>query len=355
MAAPARRLLHVFSTFAVGGPQRRFAQLVNALSGERYRHRLIATDGCLDAQALVRAPLEVRELAIDKGRPLSNLLRFHAVLREERPDLLVTYNWGAVEWAFVNRLLRVAPHLHVEDGFGPEEAHGQLPRRVRFRRIALARSQVVVPSMTLQRIALEVWRLDPGRVRLIPNGIDCARYAAPRAPHDGPLVVGTVATLRREKNIGRLMEAFRGLEGRARLVVAGDGPERAALEARARELGVAVEFTGYVERPEEALAGFDVFALSSDTEQMPLSVVEAMAAGLPVASVAVGDVVQMVAEENRPFMAPRDDGAALGRAITALLDDPSARARIGAANQARAQALYDEATMVAAYDALWRG
>jgi glycosyltransferase involved in cell wall biosynthesis len=138
-------------------------------------------------------------------------------------------------------------------------------------------------------------------------------------------------------------------------VIAGEGPERAALEARAAELGVAAEFTGYVERPEEALAGFDVFALSSDTEQMPLSVVEAMAAGLPVASVQVGDVMEMVAPENRPFIAPAGDGAGLGRAIAALLDDHAARARIGAANAARARALYDEATMVAAYDALWRG
>lgn len=354
MAAPPRRLLHVFSTFAIGGPQRRFAQLANAL-GPRYRHRLIALDGRTDARPLVEAPLELRPLAIDKRRPLANLLRFHAVLREERPDLLVTYNWGAVEWAFVNRLLPVAPHLHVEDGFGPEEAEGQLPRRVRFRRLALARSRVVVPSMVLQRIALEVWRLDPARVRLIPNGIDCARYARPRAPHDGPPVVGTVATLRREKNIGRLLEAFRGLEGRARLTIAGEGPERAGLEARARELGIAAEFTGYVERPEEALAGFDVFALSSDTEQMPLSVVEAMAAGLPVAAVDVGDVKQMVAAENRPFVAPRGDGEGLARALAALLDDPALRRRLGEANAARARAVYDEATMAEAYDALWRG
>ncbi len=354
MAAPARRLLHVFSTFAIGGPQRRFAQLANAL-GERYRHRLIALDGRCDARPLVEAPLEIRALAVDKGRPLGNLLRFHAVLREERPDLLVTYNWGAVEWAFVNRLRHVAPHLHVEDGFGPEEVQGQLPRRVRFRRLALARSRVVLPSTVLQRIALEVWRLDPARVQLIPNGIDCARYARPRLPHDGPPVIGTVATLRHEKNLGRLLEAFRGLGGRARLVIAGDGPERPALEARARALGVAAEFTGYVERPEEILAGFDLFALSSDTEQMPLSVVEAMAAGLPVASVEVGDVAQMVAPENRPFLAPAGDGPGLARAMAALLDDPAARARVGAANAMRARTLYDEATMVAAYDRLWAG
>lgn len=353
MAAP-RRLLHVFSTFGIGGPQRRFAQLANAL-GDRYRHRLIALDGRTDAAALLRAPVELRALSIDKGRPLSNLLRFHAVLREERPDLLITYNWGAIEWAFVNRVVPVAPHMHVEDGFGPEEAERQLPRRVRLRRIALARSLVVAPSHVLEQIAREVWRLDPARIRLIPNGVDCARYARPRVPREGPLVVGTVATLRPEKNLGRLLEAFRPYAGRARLAIAGEGPERPALEAQARALGLPVTFLGYVARPEEALAGFDIFALSSDTEQMPLSVIEAMAAGLPVAAVDVGDVKRMLAPENAPFVAGRGDGAGLSRAIGALLDDATLRAQVGAANAARARAVYDEAAMVAAYDALWQG
>jgi glycosyltransferase involved in cell wall biosynthesis len=103
---------------------------------------------------------------------------------------------------------------------------------------------------------------------------------------------------------------------------------------------------------ETAYRGFAVFALSSDTEQMPLSVLEAMAAGLPVAATDVGDVAAMLAEANRPFVVALDD-AALARAMAALLDRPDLARAVGAANRARAAAEYDEATMVRGYEALF--
>ena len=105
----------------------------------------------------------------------------------------------------------------------------------------------------------------------------------------------------------------------ARLVIIGDGPERQTLERLAAELGIAdrVRFAGHVAAPAAEYARFDVFALPSDTEQMPLSVLEAMAAGLPVVSTDVGDVRAMVAEENAPLLVPKDDAAlaALDRLI----------------------------------------
>ena len=94
------------------------------------------------------------------------------------PDLLLTYNWGAIEWALADRIRPVCPHLHVVDGFGPEEARAQLPRRVWLRRLALSgRTTVVVPSQSLRALATAVWGLNPGRVRHIPNGVDAAALA----------------------------------------------------------------------------------------------------------------------------------------------------------------------------------
>ena len=100
----------------------------------------------------------------------------------------------------------------------------------------------------------------------------------------------------------------------ARLVIVGDGPERAALErlSRRARAGRAGGFAGHLADPAPLYAGFDIFALSSDTEQMPLSVLEAMASGLPVAATDVGDVAAMLAAENQAFVTPLDD-AALGQ------------------------------------------
>lgn len=364
-SATAPTLLHIFSTFAIGGPQRRFVQLADHF-GARFHHLVRAMDGRTDAAALLDADssTEVQPLGFPRGNTLANIRAARRVLAEIRPEVLVTYNWGATEWA-VAACRRPVRHIHIEDGFGPEEANKQLLRRVLFRRLVLnRRSTVVVPSQSLKRIALDVWGLDPHRIRYIPNGIPTESFA--RAPD--PLfsaafsgkggVIGTVATLRREKALDRLIAAFALVRAHmpAHLVIVGDGPDRARLEAIAAEhgLGAHITFTGSIAAPERILGTFDVFAISSDTEQMPLSVLEAMAAGRAIASTDAGDIRAMLAEENRPYVVPRYD-VALASMMMALLRDGALRSRLGAANQARAAAHYDEAQMCAAYGRLFSG
>jgi hypothetical protein len=124
------KLVHVFPTFAVGGAQVRFAALANALARE-FEHVVISLDGAWGAERLVPSGVRPRPVGVRKGNLLSlaNLRIFRNVLHDERPDLLVTYNWGAIEWALADRLRPICPHLHVVDGFGPEEAQAQLRRR----------------------------------------------------------------------------------------------------------------------------------------------------------------------------------------------------------------------------------
>jgi len=351
-----KHLLHVFPTFAVGGSQMRFAQLAR-LHGERYRHTVIALDGKTDmAERLSGLPVTCEALQFDKRKPLQTWGRFRAALHTIRPDVLFTYNWGAIEWALINRLETIARHIHIEDGFGPEEASKQLKRRIWARRLALSgkNTMVVLPSRNLEKIALDIWALAPQRVRFISNGIDCLRFAVPaRARSNGRIVIGTVASLRREKNIARLIQAFAAIAATRdlELLIVGDGAERQGLEQLARERNIAgqVRFAGQSNRPEDWYPRMDIFALSSDTEQMPLSVLEAMAAGLPVAATAVGDVAQMVSAENRDYVVPAQDFAA---ALARLADDAAVRRGTGLANEKRARENFDENVMAAQYAAL---
>ena len=98
---------------------------------------------------------------------------------------------------------------------------------------------------------------------------------------------------------------------------------------------------------------FDIFAMSSKSEQAPISVIEAMAAGLPVVAPNVGDIPQMVAEENQPFILSRRAEVDLRDAIDTLAKHPEARAAIGEANRIRARALFDESAMIGAYARLY--
>ncbi|HET6185321.1 MAG TPA: glycosyltransferase [Acetobacteraceae bacterium] len=350
-----RTVLSVFATFAVGGPQARFAALANRFGG-RYRHVIVAMDGRTDARERLSPRLDVSfpEIAIRPGSLFGNLLPFRRTLKSLRPDLLLTHNWGSLEWAIAN-LPGLARHIHFEDGFGPEERDRQLPRRVHTRRLVLRRSTVVLPSRTLLAIAGDIWRLPPRVLHYVPNGIDLARFDGIRPERlSAPPVVGTVAALRPEKNLARLLRAYAASDVPGSLVIVGDGTERPVLQALARELGIAARtvFTGHVADPAALIAGFDLFALSSDTEQMPISVLEAMAARLPLAATDVGDVRTMLAPENRAFVVPRDD-AALAAALRSLVAGPELCARIGAANRARAEQEFDQERMFAVYAALF--
>jgi len=358
-------LLHVIPSFPIGGVPLRTARLINHL-GPGFRHTILALDGNYDAAPNVSAQIAIELMVPPRPRGMaSNIAAAGAALRRLRPDILVTYNWGSIQWAMANRLFRTATHFHFEDGFGKEEADTQLRRRVLFRRWALARCKyVVVPSHRLLRIALDVWRLPHKQVVYVPNGVDADRFFIPRPElpglnrRAGELIVGTLAPLRPEKNIGRLIQAFAKIDRAlpARLVVAGAGTERPALVSMVRQMGIEsrVTFTGRVPA-ESVLGGYDVFALSSDTEQMPVALLEAMAAGLPVAAVDVGDIKRMVCSMNRPFIVARDNEPALTAALERLLREPATRERLGRLNRERVVAEFPERRMFDRYSQLLLG
>ncbi len=349
-------LLHVFPSFAAGGAQMRFIALANHF-GPAFRHAVIALDGDLGARSRLSPELDISfPPAPPSGSLPLRLWRYRRMLAHLKPNVLVTSNWGAIEWAMAN-FFPLVRHIHTEDGFGPAERERQIPRRVWARRLALRRSLVVVPSRVLLGIASDVWRLPAGRVRYIPNGIDLARFRPADAPARAePPVIGCIAGLRPEKNVARLLRVAHGLAATHRpgLVIAGDGPERGRLAALAAELGLAVKFLGDVADPAPLYRSFDIFVLSSDTEQMPLSVLEAMASGLPIAATDVGDIADMVAPENRPFISGRDD-AALARSLGVLLAATPRWHAIGAANRARAERDFDQLMMFQRYGALFKG
>ena len=141
-----------------------------------------------------------------------------------------------------------------------------------------------------------------------------------------------------------------------KLVIVGDGAEREALQQAAARSAYAdhIVFAGATSTPEDFLATMDIFALTSDTEQMPLSVLEAMAAGLPVLSFNVGDLPCMVARENVAMVSiPLADGDAYTENLLHLANDADLRARIGAANRKAAETQFDEQTMAVAYAELF--
>jgi glycosyltransferase involved in cell wall biosynthesis len=358
------RLLHVFSTFAPGGQQTRTVSLMNALR-EEFAHVVMAIDGCFDAVKRIAPDVEFRVEPPPRKGALATPAGLAGTLRRLRPDLLLTYNWGAIEAVLAARLIRACPVIHAEDGFGADEAHRPKRRRAIARRWLLGGVHAtVVPSRTLLRIATRWYRLSPSRVRHIPNGVDCDRFQPRRGGEarrllgigDGELLLAFVGHLRPEKNLSLLLEAFaRARLAGARLVLAGDGPCRRDLERQAAAAGLLdrVRFAGAVPDPRLCYDSADLFVLSSLTEQMPMALLEAMACGLPVVCTDVGDCEEML-PAGTPQVVPPGDAALLAAALRRMAESPETRASCGEANRRRALELYSQSVMVGRYRGLYQ-
>jgi L-malate glycosyltransferase len=361
------RILHCHSTFSLGGKEARAVRLMNAF-GDAAEHAILTSmpDQLGARSAIVKGiradfPPDAPPLA---GRPgLARLFRLARYMRGF--DLVLTYNWGAFDAVMARYLFRGPPLIHHEDGFNEDEAEGLKTSRNLYRRLGLsAAHKLVVPSQRLEKIARTAWAQPPERIERIPNGIPVVRYAA--APEEGVMpgfdkregevVIGTVAGLRAVKNLPRLVRAFAGMRSKnARLVIVGEGPESERIMAEARVRGVAdrVLLPGFLADPARYVGRFTIFALSSDSEQFPISLVEAMAAGLPIVATDVGDIGAMVSADNRPLIVDPRDEDAFSLALDSLAERPDLRRAIGRANRARAEADYDEGRMIGRYARLY--
>jgi glycosyltransferase involved in cell wall biosynthesis len=360
------RILHCHSTFSLGGKEARAVRLMNAWGDAAQHTVLSAMPGSLSARDAIGRGVRVdypEDAPALAGPP--HPLRLHRLARYMRGfDLVLSYNWGAFDAVMARRLFGGPPLVHHEDGFNEDEAERLNPKRNLCRRVGLrAVHRLVVPSERLERIALRDWKQKRDRVERIPNGIPVARYRGGEKPElpgivrvEGEILVGTAAGLRAVKNLPRLVRAFAAMaEKNARLVIVGEGPESERIASEARRLGVGdrLAMPGFLADPPRWIGAFDIFALSSDSEQFPISLIEAMAAGLPAVATDVGDVAGMLAPDNRPLVVSREDEPAFAAALDSLAARPDLRRAIGRANREKAAAEYDEEAMIGRYARLY--
>ncbi len=354
-------MAHIFPSFAYGGQQARFAALAGGL-GRGFTHHVVALDGDKAARALLSSDVSVtfHDFKARKSSLASirNIAGFQHLLKAIKPDILCTYNWGAMEAVVANRLGVGAPNIHFEDGFGEQEdLTRQKTRRVWARRFWLRKSVVVAPSLRLESLAADVWKLNRERVIRIPNGVDFERFQITPTRLGRHIEVGSIGALRPEKNYLRLIAAFLKADPdqKAKLTIVGEGPQRPALAAAIKHASATdrISLPGATQAPEQYYSNFDAYAVSSDTEQAPLTMMEAMAAGLPVASTNVGDVAAIVADENRAFITPLGDENAFALALAHLIQNSDARSTLGAANRRKAKKEYDVAKMIERHRVLY--
>jgi len=355
-------ILHVFDGFRAGGTELRTCAIINHLE-QRFRHVVISNNGNFDASNHVSSSIKIQYIhpkEIDRGSSFVKMTKIRKIIRNFKPDLMITYEWGAIDWVLAGLSLRSVPILMTVEGFEESELFTQNKRRRLIRRLLYPRcAHVVVCSKLLYHIAKKEWRVPGQRLAYIPNGVDCARFR-PSDPADrgnGKVRLGIVASLIRLKNHIKLFRCLKEMPEKFdwTLFVAGAGPELNNLKQACADFGLQnqVHFLGHVQDTPSFLRGLDIFCLSSETEQMPMVILEAMATGLPIISTDVGDIKTMVSEKNASFIIPLNDDAEYTRALLELISKESLRLEIGKANRRKCVKEYNQELMFTRYQELY--
>jgi sugar transferase (PEP-CTERM/EpsH1 system associated) len=365
-------IAHVLYRLDTGGMERVLVSVINHTQS-RYRHAVVCLEGF---GALRQQVADVPCLALNKklGKDWGCYFRLWMTLRRLKPDLVHTYNFGALDAAPVARLAGVRRVLHAERGRTANDPNGESRKYRSLRRwLAPFIDRYLAVSGDLRDWLTEMVGIDPSRVVYIPNGIDAARYVvAPAKKQVRPLlgdfappdaiVIGTVGRPDPVKDQEGLISAFELLcESspqfceRLRLVIAGEGPQRAALEARLAHLrlGNQVRLLGNRTDVPALLAEFDIFALSSIAEGMPGVLLEAMAAGLPVVATDVGGVGEVVSRGQTGLLVPARDIRALSSALGSYVSDEALRQQHGQAGRHCVETGFSLDGMLSAYTALY--
>lgn len=329
------RLLYVAGNFVTGGAERHLLEMWRRLDRARFDVRIavLKKEGAFTAQVEALG-LPVHELGVGRRiydpSGLAGLARLVSLVREFRPDCIHGYLFSANLFAAVAGRLCGVPVVCVAkrnmDAF-------ETPRQIMIQRLAhrlATHVTAVSEEVAASSVALGVPR---ARVTVIENGVDVSRFDGHDAGRDGlglpawpagVRLVGSVGCLAPRKDFGTLLAALAILRDRGRdfrCAIAGDGPERAALESGAAALGLAdrVAFLGERADVDRLLPAFDVFTLSSREEGIPNALLEAMAAARACVVTRVGGNPEVLADGRTGWLVPARDPAALAGALDEAL------------------------------------
>jgi sugar transferase (PEP-CTERM/EpsH1 system associated) len=359
----------VLHSLGVGGAEVLAARLARQ-QGKAYRFLFV----CLDERGTLGEQLEgegwtVAVLHRRAGLDCRAAWRLARLLRRERVDLIHAHQYTPFFYAVAARWLgRRVPVLFTEHG----RHFPDYPRRKRIlanRFLLGRRDRVVGVGQAVRQALIANEGIPAQRVAVIYNGIPLSTFtdaAADRArvraelgfglDHLVLLQVARLDYLKDHATAVRTLQNVLGERPQARLILVGDGPERGRIEEeiRQRSLTGQVLFLGQRGDVARLLQAADVFLLTSISEGIPLTVIEAMSAGLPVVATRVGGVGEIVQEGTTGLLAASGDDRALADHVLRVAADPALRRDMGQRGRERAHALFSEQQMHAGYVQLYQ-
>ncbi len=360
------KIAHLANEMNVGGKERGILNLINAMPAEIFENHLyVFKAGGLMLQAIDRQKCRVAELGAHAGGDYRYYFKLYQLFRQNRIDLVHTRSWGSLlEGMLAAMAARVPARVHSEHGFMRVDTKKHVLIQNLFWRFA---DRIISVSENLRETLHDKIGFPKERIHVIRNGVDLRKFDAvtERAniraglglPSD-TLLFGSVGRLVPVKNYACLIRAaqlvFQTVSNAALLFV-GDGPLQIELTALARELGIGgkIHFLNWRKDVPQILRELDVFVLSSFSEGMSNSILEAMSARKPVVATAVGGNTELVVEGETGMLVPSDDHQKMAQALLQLLHGESRRLAMGEAGRKRLETHFTLPQMIHNYQKIY--
>ena len=363
--------MHVVNDLRKGGLENGLVNLIDRMDPGRFEHVVCTVRG-LGPHAEHLQQRSVRVVSIEASASQSRFQTPALVtaIRDSRPHLVHSRNWGAIEAVLAARLTRAPSVVHSEHGYDAQSGIGESRRRRYLRRVAFTLAdRVVTVSSQLREVHAERTGFPARKITVIHNGVDCVRFSPDAGIRDSvrrelgilpsTFCVGCVANLLPVKDHMTLLQSLRSLDQQGadwRLLLVGEGPERCALDAFVQAQAgwrERVSFLGVSNRVPDLLRAMDTFVLASTAEGICNSLLEAMATGLPVVATAVGGNPEVVTDGESGLLFRSGDVETLGHHLAQLRAEPLSRSQLGAQALERVRREFSIDSMVRAYEALY--
>ena len=352
------------------------AEVLAARMARRLRDRFRFVFVCLDEQGVLGAELRaegfpVHVLGRRAGVDWRCCRRLAGLIKSERVNLVHAHQYTPFFYAAASRFPRRRPPVAFTE-------HGRWypdfprPKRIIANRVLLGpRDRVIGVGESVRQALIHNEGISARRVEVIYNGVNLDAYSVqPPSPNEiaearramgvgeSDFVIIQVARLDHLKDHVTAIETFNRVVAQcpgAKLVLVGEGPERAKIEEAVERLGLgsSVRMIGLRQDVPRLIRAADLFLLTSISEGIPLTLIEAMAARVPVVSTRVGGVVEVVEENRTGLLAPSGDAPALAEHVLRLASNPALRRELGERGRVRAAAMFSESRMVDQYERLY--
>lgn len=371
-------IVHVIHHLFIGGMENGLVNLINRMPQDRFQHTVVCVEDFSDFRDRIAIDgVEVIPLYRSKIGVWAMRRALFSLFRALRPDIVHSRNMSGLDAVIPARLAGVKCCLHGEHGRDVDDLQGT---RFKYKLLRWLHSPFIQHYITvsdeLRRYLIDDIGIRPAKVTQIINGVDVDKFKVlpskntrigdelnvPKAlVAANKVVIGAVGRLQKVKNYGLLIRAFAQLKQQEHLrdnvslLLVGDGPERENLTALAHELGVDNEvfFAGASSNVAAYLQLMDVFVLSSLVEGISNTILEAMAASLPVVATAVGGSVELVRDGQTGYLVQSDDVEAMTQALLSICSDTELRQTLARQSRQRVVSELSLKVMVKRYQDIY--